>query len=907
MNPQFYKGKFKASALVGVVFAFGFSALLFWLHQVNTGSHALSVASPTGYGLSLKVVGNHFVDAQGKTVQLRGVDRMMSCSGHLMNGPADATEAQTMRNWGINIVRISTMDEDCWLNINGVPAQYAGVNYQNAVVNYVNILNKAGIYAIVDLHLNDPGTYTYHAQQVMADEDHSIDYWTSVANTFKSDPAVIFEPYNEPHETTSDTNASDPWVCWRDGCQANVLNHSYTGPKTALNWQGAGMQQLVNTIRNTGAKNPITLGGLSFSNNLNGFLQSDSNGKPYTPNDPLHQLAATFHNYKGWGCGTASCWNGTIAKVAQKMPVITTEFGQHDCGSDFVDPWMQWADTNGINYTAWVWTPGTCPGGVSSGDSGAWGLLADWNGNPNSYGKSILNHLKQVGQGSNPTPSVSLTAPNAGSTVSGSVTVSADAAVSSGSITALVLKQDGAVLKSCGGASCSTAWVTTALSNGTYTLEADTTASDGNTNSTTESVTVSNSHPVSISSPTNVTSPSQTTSSIALTWKASTDSKFPASQLIYQVFRNGSKVGASSAGSTAYTDAGLSSGTYFSYTIVAKDPNGNTSNPSAAFTQNTKSPSCAKPGTPQGFTASAISPTAVNLNWKAVSNPSSTCVISHYVVSRNTVPLSQPTGLSLADTTATPNTKYTYTVLAVETGNIAGPAASANVTTPQSTQPDPGPSAPANVGATAISDTQINLTWSASTDPVTGIKQYNIMRNGTQVGTSTTTSFGDSGLTALTQYTYQVVAVSGGGKTAASSTVNVTTLPSQTKGSGGGGTNPGSSTPALPPVLQGTTSVGSGSDTGQSSSDNPTDPGSSTTSQLSQKSSAPKPQSLGSKKVAYVGGGSVVVLVLAGAGYWLLMVRKRSIFRPSSELYDPDFKSSAVVGDDKHGPHSRIG
>jgi len=47
------------------------------------------------------------------------------------------------------------------------------------------------------------------------------------------------------------------------------------------------------------------------------------------------------------------------------------------------------------------------------------------------------------------------------------------------------------------------------------------------------------------------------------------------------------------------------------------------------------------------------------------------------------------------------------------------------------------PTVPTNLTATAISSTQINLAWTASTDNV-GVTGYQIFRNGVQVGTSAT-------------------------------------------------------------------------------------------------------------------------------------------------------------------------
>ena len=72
------------------------------------------------------------------------------------------------------------------------------------------------------------------------------------------------------------------------------------------------------------------------------------------------------------------------------------------------------------------------------------------------------------------------------------------------------------------------------------------------------------------------------------------------------------------------------------------------------------------------------------------------------------------------------------------------------------------PSIPAGVSAIAASSSQINVSWSASTDNV-GVTGYRVFRNGTQVGTPATLSFLDSGLTASTSYSYTVAAVDAAG------------------------------------------------------------------------------------------------------------------------------------------------
>jgi chitodextrinase len=85
------------------------------------------------------------------------------------------------------------------------------------------------------------------------------------------------------------------------------------------------------------------------------------------------------------------------------------------------------------------------------------------------------------------------------------------------------------------------------------------------------------------------------------------------------------------------------------------------------------------------------------------------------------------------------------------------------------------PTPPTGLTATGITSSSVNLSWTASTDNV-GVTGYNILRNGTKVGTSTTTSYTDNGLASNTQYTYTVTASDAAGNVSApSNSVTVTT------------------------------------------------------------------------------------------------------------------------------------
>jgi hypothetical protein len=92
-----------------------------------------------------------------------------------------------------------------------------------------------------------------------------------------------------------------------------------------------------------------------------------------------------------------------------------------------------------------------------------------------------------------------------------------------------------------------------------------------------------------------------------------------------------------------------------------------------------------------------------------------------------------------------------------------------------STTDTEAPSMPSNLKAQAVSSSQIILSWDASTDNVR-VTGYNIYRNGPRVGSSTSTTYHDSGLAPSTTYTYAVSAHDAAGKESVpSDSVSITT------------------------------------------------------------------------------------------------------------------------------------
>ncbi len=129
----------------------------------------------------------------------------------------------------------------------------------------------------------------------------------------------------------------------------------------------------------------------------------------------------------------------------------------------------------------------------------------------------------------------------------------------------------------------------------------------------------------------------------------------------------------------------------------------------------------------------------------------------------------------LTSKAVSPTQTTTYTLTATNSQGTVSATTTVTVTAADTTKP----SKPAGLTATAVSSSQINLSWTASTDNV-GVTGYRIYRGGTQVGTSTSTSYSDGGLAASTAYSYTVAANDAAGNVSDQSTAASATTPAAT-------------------------------------------------------------------------------------------------------------------------------
>ena len=192
------------------------------------------------------------------------------------------------------------------------------------------------------------------------------------------------------------------------------------------------------------------------------------------------------------------------------------------------------------------------------------------------------------------------------------------------------------------------------------------------------------------------------------------------------------------------------------------------------------------PTAPTNASASAASSTQINLSWSASTD---NVGVTNYLVERcqgagcntfaqvGTAPTSPYNDSGLAA-----GTSYSYRVRATDAGgNVSAYSNVTSATTaapPSDTTP---PTAPTNAGASATSSTQINLSWSDSTDNV-GVTNYLVERcqgpscgSFSQVASVSGTSYGDGGLAPSTSYSYRVRATDAAGNQSAYSNVATAT------------------------------------------------------------------------------------------------------------------------------------
>lgn len=295
----------------------------------------------------LTVRGNQILDRDGAGYQPRGFNRggfqePTYLEGRL-RGPA--LEADAIHAWGPTMVRIG-LNQEFWLADCASWAGPVATTYRTAVAAEVDALTAKGVEVMLSLVSSERGkttgcAITPGAKREMADW-RSLQFWTSVAGSFKDNDRVVFDLFNEPHDIS-------PKV-WRYGGKVYYGGGSYTA---------YGMQALYNAVRGTGATNLVSVSGRGWAADPRTHLSYPLDG---------YGIVAASHFY----CHT--CTNGEpfpAAKLAgsnspelrARHPLILAEFGWAKHWEDnFNRGAIDWAEANAVGWLAYAWLSHTASG-----------------------------------------------------------------------------------------------------------------------------------------------------------------------------------------------------------------------------------------------------------------------------------------------------------------------------------------------------------------------------------------------------------------------------------------------------------------------------------------------------------------------------------------------------------------
>ena len=288
------------------------------------------------------------------------------------------------------------------------------------------------------------------------------------------------------------------------------------------------------------------------------------------------------------------------------------------------------------------------------------------------------------------------------------------------------------------------------------------------------------------SAPSNLTATAASSTQVNLSWTVSTEvggtiSKYLVERCQGTGCTTFAQIGTST--SATYADSGLIGSTVYQYRVRAQDSVGTLGPYSSTAAATTAAPVITAP---QSLAATVVSAAQINLSWTAATETGGT--IGSYLVERcagasctSFAQIGTSTTTTYTDTGLSGSTSYSYRVRAKDTAGNTGPYS----TTASATTTAPVISAPGSLAATAASSSQINLAWTASTETGGTIASYLVERctgaactSFAQVGTSTTTTYSDTGLTASTSYSYRVRAKDAAGNTGPYSTTASATTPS---------------------------------------------------------------------------------------------------------------------------------
>lgn len=332
----------------------------------------------------LHVAGNVLKDDAQHAVALRGVN-IISLEWRPDGDNVMTAVDMAIQDWHANLLRLP-VNQDFWFGHDqawtGSESGDGGAAYRSLVDQVIDNAKTNNAYVMLDMHWSDMGVWGSNNGQHFMPDDHTTLFWQDAAKRYANNPAVLFDPYNEPHfENDQPTDAE--FALWRNGGTINE-NGEFFG-----SYHSPGLQGLINTIRDAGASNVLAPEGLNWGSNLNGVLTG------HALSDPAGNLMYQSHLYPNKLADNEVA--SAVESVSQNYPIYVGEWGSGG---------VKWQPDNGaaqsnqdmlaylhnhpkFSWTAWAFSADFEPN--DQGQGGEYNLLTAWdpNATTSDYGTYV--------------------------------------------------------------------------------------------------------------------------------------------------------------------------------------------------------------------------------------------------------------------------------------------------------------------------------------------------------------------------------------------------------------------------------------------------------------------------------------------------------------------------------------
>lgn len=310
--------------------------------------------------MQLHTQGNRLVDASGKNVLLTGVNcasmEWMSISDKLQE-----TVEVALDDWNANIIRLP-LAQDRWFGFGNDQKNVdeTGSRYRHFVDEIIGVIAQRRKYVILDLHRSNNGSWGEGISGGQADMN-SLVFWKALSERYGNHPNILFGLYNEPFNIS--------WDIWRNGGEITVeyeqddvgnqimFDKSGRPGMRKVTYRVPGTQEMIRTVRASGANNICIVAGLDWGYELDGIVQG------YDVDDcGGNGIILDSHLYP-WK--ELDRWDELVTVAADRYPILIGECGhygedvvvhegpQREISSIWVPRFLNWVDEHHYHITAW--------------------------------------------------------------------------------------------------------------------------------------------------------------------------------------------------------------------------------------------------------------------------------------------------------------------------------------------------------------------------------------------------------------------------------------------------------------------------------------------------------------------------------------------------------------------------